>query len=180
MTNALAVIVGKPNVGKSTLFNRLSKTRNALVSEVSGLTRDRQYANINLENGTSFTIVDTGGLTGYENLVDDAIKSQVSKALLAADFILFLVSAKEELTTIDYSIALRLRKFKKPILFLCNKSENLVKNELYKFYELGLGEPLAISAEHNIGITELFVSITKCLTNNKIINHPKRRGTLRR
>ena len=111
-------IVGKPNVGKSTLFNRLSKSRQALVSDFEGLTRDRQYASIELDDNIYCSIVDTGGLTNENSLIDSGIQGQVLNALNESDVIYFIVSNKDGVTSLDLDIASQLRKLKKNILRL--------------------------------------------------------------
>jgi GTP-binding protein len=148
-------LVGRPNVGKSTLFNRLSKSRQALVSEYEGLTRDRQYAKINLGDNKHCTIIDTGGLTNEESLIDTAIHEQVLSALDESDVIFFLVNNRDGLTSLDFEIAAQLRKLKKNIILVCNKAEGLDQSLAAEFFELGLGNPVLISAEHNQGIDEL-------------------------
>jgi len=148
-------LVGRPNVGKSTLFNRLSKSRRALVSEYEGLTRDRQYAKINLGENKHCTIIDTGGLTNEESLIDTAIHEQVLSALDESDVIFFLVNNRDGLTSLDFEIAAQLRKLKKNIILVCNKAEGLDQSLAAEFFELGLGNPVLISAEHNQGIDEL-------------------------
>ncbi len=161
----IIALVGKPNVGKSSLFNRLSNTRNALVSNISELTRDRQYTTINLDDNNACILIDTGGITEQNNILNTGINHQVEQALTEADLIFFMVSAKEELSTIDINIATKLRKLKKPIMLLCNKSEAVKEIDLYKFYELGLGNIYKISAEHGLGIKELKdISIAKIKT----------------
>lgn len=149
----IIALVGRPNVGKSTLFNILSGTRDALVSDYSGLTRDRKYATISLGDNLC-QITDTGGITGEKNLVDTGINNQVEQALEQASLIYFLVSAREDVNTLDQTIATRLRKLKKTVFLVCNKSESS-KNLNYQFYELGLGDPISISAEHRLGIDKL-------------------------
>lgn len=150
-------IVGRPNVGKSTLFNRLSKSRQALVSNFKGLTRDRQYAKILFddESETFVTIVDTGGLTKENNLIDNGIQLQVLNALEESDVIYFIVSSRDGVTGLDREIAIQLRKLKKKIILVCNKAEGLSPILVAEFYELGFGEPQAISAEHGQGIVGL-------------------------
>jgi len=148
-------LVGRPNVGKSTLFNRLSKSRQALVSEYEGLTRDRQYAKINLEENKHCTIIDTGGLTNEDSLIDVAIHEQVLSALDESDVIFFLVNNRDGITSLDFEIAAQLRKIKKNIILVCNKAEGLDQSSAAEFFELGLGNPVLISAEHNQGIDEL-------------------------
>ena len=155
MNSPVISLVGRPNVGKSTLFNRLSKSRRALVSEYEGLTRDRQYAKINLGENKHCTIIDTGGLTNEDSLIDTAIHEQVLSALDESDVIFFLVNNRDGLTSLDYEIAAQLRKLKKNIILVCNKAEGLDQSSAAEFFELGLGSPVLISAEHNQGIDEL-------------------------
>lgn len=155
MSSPVISLVGRPNVGKSTLFNRLSKSRRALVSEYEGLTRDRQYAKINLGENKRCTIIDTGGLTNEDSLIDTAIHEQVLSALDESDVIFFIVSNRDGLTSLDFEIAAQLRKLKKNIILVCNKAEGLNQTSAVEFFELGLGNPVLISAEHNQGIDEL-------------------------
>ena len=155
MNSPVISLVGRPNVGKSTLFNRLSKSRQALVSEYEGLTRDRQYAKINLGDNKHCTIIDTGGLTNEESLIDTAIHEQVLTALDESDVIFFLVNNRDGLTSLDFEISAQLRKLKKNIILVCNKAEGLDQSLAAEFFELGLGNPVLISAEHNQGIDEL-------------------------
>ena len=155
MSNPIISLVGRPNVGKSTLFNRLSNSRQALVSDFEGLTRDRQYASIKLDDNSYCSIVDTGGLTNEESLIDSGIQGQVLNALDESDVIYFIVSNKDGVTALDIDIASQLRKLKKDIILVCNKAEGLNKASASEFYELGMGEPCLISAEHNQGISDL-------------------------
>ena len=150
-------LVGRPNVGKSTLFNRLVGSRQALVSDFEGLTRDRQYAEILLDEDTDtfVTIIDTGGLTNKDNIVDSGIEGQVLSALEESDIIYFIVSSRDGVIGLDLEIAARLRRLKKKIILVCNKAEGLNESLAAEFYEMGLGEPKLISAEHNQGICEL-------------------------
>ncbi len=155
MNYPIISLVGRPNVGKSTLFNRLSNSRQALVSDYEGLTRDRQYKNIQLENECFCTIVDTGGLTNENSEIDSGIQSQVLSALDESDIIYFIVSNKDGVTALDLDISRQLRKLKRNVILVCNKAEGLNLSYASEFYELGLGEPTLISAEHNQGIAEL-------------------------
>ncbi len=148
-------MVGRPNVGTSTLFNRLSNSRQALVSDFEGLTRDRQYADVQLDDETKCSIIDTGGLTNEESLIDSGIHGQVLNALDESDVIYFIVSNKDGVTSLDLDIASQLRKLKKNIILVCNKAEGLDKSSASEFYELGLVDPCLISAEHNQGIQDL-------------------------
>ncbi|HZP26197.1 MAG TPA: ribosome biogenesis GTPase Der [Dehalococcoidia bacterium] len=149
-------IVGRPNVGKSTLFNRLLRSRKAIVEDIPGTTRDRLYGEV--EWGlAAFTLIDTGGLepTG-ENSYSQQIRSQVEVALAEADVVLFLVDAVEGATATDGEIAEMLRRSAKPVLLLANKADNQSRAEMaVQFYELGLGEPLPISAYHGRGLEEV-------------------------
>jgi GTP-binding protein len=169
-------LVGRPNVGKSTLFNRLSNSRQALVSDFEGLTRDRQYANIELENGIYCSIVDTGGLTNENSIIDTGIHSQVINALNESDVIYFIVSNKDGVTSLDLDISAQLRKLKKNIVLVCNKAEGLNKTAASEFYELGLGDPTLISAEHNQGIPGLIEKTIPLLPEAVKVEKPKLDG----
>ena len=158
----VVVLVGRPNVGKSTLFNRLTNTRDALVADLPGLTRDRQYGQGRFE-GRGFIVVDTGGLSPAEN---DALavlaEEQAAIALEEASHILFLVDGLEGCLPDDLAIARRLRKFGKPLTVLVNKAEGRTKTAIANdFHALGLGEPLPVSAEHGDGIPNLLREILK-------------------
>ncbi len=148
-------LVGRPNVGKSTLFNRLSRSRQALVSDFEGLTRDRQYAEISLDDDILCTIIDTGGLTHQDNIIDAGIEGQVLSALEESDVIYFIVSSRDGVTGLDLEITTQLRRLKKNIVLVCNQAEGLNPSLAAEFYELGLGEPVLIAAEHGQGIEEL-------------------------
>jgi GTP-binding protein len=169
-------LVGRPNVGKSTLFNRLSNSRQALVSDFEGLTRDRQYANIELDNGIYCSIVDTGGLTNEDSIIDTGIHSQVINALNESDVIYFIVSNKDGVTSLDFDISAQLRKLKKNIILVCNKAEGLNKASAAEFYELGLGDPTLISAEHNQGITDLIEKTIPLLPKAVELKKPELEG----
>ncbi|MBE8189373.1 MAG: ribosome biogenesis GTPase Der [Candidatus Thioglobus sp.] len=155
MALPIIALVGRANVGKSTLFNRLSRSRQALVSDFEGLTRDRQYAEISLDDGVLATIIDTGGLTHKDHQIDTEIKGQVLNALEESDVIYFILSSRDGLTALDLQIASELRKIKKNIILVCNKAEGLDLSLAAEFYEIGLGEPILISAEHGQGIDDL-------------------------
>ena len=155
MSYPVISLVGRPNVGKSTLFNRLSNSRQALVSDFEGLTRDRQYATVQLDDETKCSIIDTGGLTHEDSLIDTGIHKQILSALDESDVIFFIVSNKDGVTSLDLDISSQLRKLRKNIILVCNKAEGLNQFTAAEFFELGLGEPVLISAEHNQGISEL-------------------------
>jgi len=165
-------LVGRPNVGKSTLFNRLSNSRQALVSDFEGLTRDRQYATVQLNDETKCSIIDTGGLTNEDSLIDTGIHEQVLSALDESDAIFFIVSNKDGVTSLDLDISSQLRKLRKNIILVCNKAEGLNQVTAAEFFELGLGNPVLISAEHNQGISEL-IEITIPLLPQSLENNNK-------
>lgn len=166
MQNGLPVIVlvGRPNVGKSTLFNRLTGTRNALVADLPGLTRDRQYGTGEYE-GKPFVVVDTGGLMPEsKDPLAELAEDQARLALEEADHILLLVDSLKGRTGSDESIARKLRKLGKPITLCVNKSEGQTRAQAsVEFFALGLGDPYAISAEHGHGITPLLEQVLKDL-----------------
>ncbi|MDE7093139.1 MAG: 50S ribosome-binding GTPase, partial [Muribaculaceae bacterium] len=143
----LVAIVGRPNVGKSTLFNRLTRSRTAIVNETAGTTRDRQYGKVDW-NGKDFSIVDTGGwVVNSDDVFEGEINKQVALAIEQADEILFVVDAMNGVTDLDDHVAEILRKSRKPIILVANKVDS--NDWLYnvpEFYKLGLGEPFPISA----------------------------------
>jgi len=165
-------LVGRPNVGKSTLFNRLSNSRQALVTDFEGLTRDRQYATVQLDDDIKCSIIDTGGLTNEDSLIDTGIHEQVLNALDESDVIFFIVSNKDGVTSLDLDISSQLRKLRKNIILVCNKAEGLNQVTAAEFFELGLGNPVLISAEHNQGISEL-IEITIPLLPQSLENNNK-------
>lgn len=151
----VVAIVGRPNVGKSTLFNRLTRTRDALISAFPGTTRDRQYGEVNI-NDRRFIIIDTGGITDDADDVGTLITKQAKQAIEEADKVLFLVDARAGITPEDQSIADMLRRSGKQIFLAVNKTESLDPNTcLADAYELGLPQPIAIAAVHGTGITQL-------------------------
>lgn len=155
----VVAIVGRPNVGKSTLFNRLTNTRNALVSDVPGMTRDRQYGEAKV-GGKEFIVIDTGGLTEDSDGIDKMMKAQALQATADADQILFVVDGRSGLTPSDRQIADLLRTLKKTIHVVVNKAEGLDENiAIADFYTLGFGNPRALSAAHGLGITNLVESL---------------------
>jgi GTP-binding protein len=150
------VIVGRPNVGKSTLFNRLTKTRDALVHDLPGLTRDRHYGHGRV-GGKPYLVVDTGG---FEPVVDSGILAEMAKQTLQAvdegDAIIFLVDGRAGVTPQDKLIAERLRRTGRPLVLAVNKTEGMNRGVVSaEFFELGLGEPVAISGAHGEGVREL-------------------------
>lgn len=150
------VLVGRPNVGKSTLFNRLTKTRDALVADLPGLTRDRHYGHGRM-GGHPFLVVDTGGFepTAKEGIVHEMAR-QAESAIAEADVLLFIVDGRAGLTPQDAAIADRLRRSGRPLHLVVNKAEGMNRPMVAaEFHELGCGEPLVISAAHGDGVREL-------------------------
>lgn len=158
----LVAIVGRPNVGKSTLFNRLTQTRSAIVDDTSGTTRDRQYGKFDW-CGREFSIVDTGGwVVNSEDIFEEEINKQVSIAIEEADVILFMVDVTNGVTDLDDHVAAILRRAKKPVILVTNKAEN--NDSIYaeaEFYSLGLGDPFSISAMTGSGTGDLLDEIAK-------------------
>ena len=152
----IVAIVGRPNVGKSTLFNRLTKTRHAIVSDEAGTTRDRQYGKSDW-NGREFSVIDTGGwVVNSDDVFEEEIRKQVSLATDEADVILFLVDVKNGVTDLDDAVARILRRVNKPVILVANKADtNDLAYGAAEFYSLGLGEPYCISAATGSGTGDL-------------------------
>lgn len=147
MSKPILAIIGRPNVGKSTLYNRIIRKRDAIVDDQPGVTRDRKYADAEW-SGVNFTIVDTGGyLPDSENLIHQAVLNQVHQAIDEADVIAFLVDVTTGITVIDQEIARILKRCNKPIIVAVNKVDNEIRElEVPDFYQLGLGDPVPVSA----------------------------------
>ncbi len=148
-------LIGKPNVGKSTIFNRLIKEKKAIIMDTPGVTRDRIYGIVNLKE-KAFHLIDTGGLTLENGDFNKEILMQGTLAIDEADIVLFVVDATMEISKADRMIASMLHKANKKVLVLVNKADNKERqNNLYNFYELGFEDIIAVSAEHNIGFDRL-------------------------
>ena len=163
MSNLVA-IVGRPNVGKSTLFNRLTQTRRAIVNEEAGTTRDRQYGKVEW-CGQEFSIVDTGGwVVNSDDIFEEEIRKQVKIAIEEADVILFVVDVMSGVTDLDEQVAQILRRNKKPVILICNKVDN-IDAQYYsaEFYKLGLGDPSNISSISGSGTGDLLDLVLKAL-----------------
>ena len=158
----LVAIVGRPNVGKSTLFNRLTQTRAAIVNDTSGTTRDRQYGKMEW-NGMEMSVVDTGGwVVNSEDIFEEEINKQVQLAIEEADVILFVVDIKNGITDLDDHVADILRRTSKPVIVVANKDDN--NQSMYaeaEFYALGLGQPFSISAINGTGTGDLLDEVVK-------------------
>ena len=167
MSKPIVAIVGRANVGKSTLFNKLCGKRISIVDDVAGVTRDRIYADVEW-CGKEFSLVDTGGL---EEKSDDAfqpeIKEQVNLALDTADVIIFLVDGKVGVTNGDMAVARLIRKTKTPVVLVANKLDNFDLSNLYDFYSLGLGEPMPISCTQGRGIGDVLDKVTSYFPNDQ-------------
>jgi len=158
----LVAIVGRPNVGKSTLFNRLTQTRAAIVNDTSGTTRDRQYGKMEW-NGMEMSVVDTGGwVVNSEDIFEEEINKQVQLAIEEADVILFVVDIKNGITDLDDHVADILRRTSKPVIIVANKDDN--NQSMYaeaEFYSLGLGQPFSISAVNGNSTGDLLDEVVK-------------------
>ena len=163
----LVAIVGRPNVGKSTLFNRLTKTRSAIVSDTAGTTRDWQYGKCDW-NGREFSVVDTGGwVVNSDDIFEDAIRKQVLVATEEADLVLFLVDIMTGVTDWDQDVAQILRRSKLPVILVANKADNSGQYyEAAEFYSLGLGDPQCISAATGGGTGDLLDLVTSKLVGD--------------
>lgn len=163
MSNLVA-IVGRPNVGKSTLFNRLTQTRQAIVDDEAGTTRDRQYGKCEWGERV-FSVVDTGGwVVNSDDVFEDEIRKQVKIAIDEADLILFLVDIKNGVTDLDDEVAAILRRFKTPVLLVTNKMDTFdLQYAAAEFYRLGLGDPISISAANGSGTGDLLDAVVSKL-----------------
>ncbi|MEE8419182.1 MAG: ribosome biogenesis GTPase Der [Dehalococcoidales bacterium] len=164
MAQPIVAIIGRQNVGKSTLLNRLAGKRIAITADLPGTTRDRILVTISWQE-REFSLVDTGGLDmNPQSTIDLGVKEQVDTAIAEADAIVFLVNVMEGLTTIDLEIAEMLRRSDKPVLLVSNKADNArLESQSVDFYKLGLGEPLPISANHGRGTADLLDRINTLL-----------------
>lgn len=180
MVKPIVALVGRPNVGKSTLFNRLVEQRKAIVEDLAGTTRDRLYGEADWA-GRDFIVVDTGGLdltltiaaqepsTGFQagadtHLFSHEVRSQVEIAIAEAEVIVFLVDAEAGLTSADYEVAELLRRTQKPVLLAVNKADNKQRREgVVEFYALGLDEPIPVSALHGTGTGDLLDAVVESL-----------------
>ena len=155
MANPLVAIVGRPNVGKSTFFNKIAGKKISITENRPGVTRDRLYADA-VWRGKKFTVIDTGGIElKSQDTMWREILRQADIAIEMAQVIILLVDGKEELTASDYEVADKLRRCRKPVILAVNKVDNFSHDKLFDFYALGLGEPFAVSAEHSSGIGDV-------------------------
>ena len=155
MANPLVAIVGRPNVGKSTLFNKIAGRKISITENRPGVTRDRLYADA-VWRGKRFTVVDTGGieLKSTDTMWREILR-QADAAIDVAQVIIWMVDGKEELTASDKDVAEKMRRCRKPVILCVNKIDNFSQDKLFEYYSLGLGEPFAVSAEHSQGVGDL-------------------------
>lgn len=161
MSKPVVAIVGRPNVGKSTFFNYIVGKRISIVEDTPGVTRDRIYAEANWR-GVNFTVIDTGGIEPEsEDLIVTQMRNQADIAISMADVIVFVTDIKTGITSSDKEIALMLKKSKKPIVLVCNKADNYGKttDDIYEFYNLGLGDPYPVSSKNALGIGDVLDAI---------------------
>lgn len=163
-------LVGKPNVGKSSIFNRLIKENKSIIMDTPGITRDRIYGKVEYNN-KRFHLIDTGGISLGDDDFQKDILAQATLAIDEADLVLFVVDGIEDIDASDRKVAEILHRSSKPVIVVVNKLDNdKRKDNLYNFYELGFSELVAVSASHNIGINELLNTITKDLPEEDIID----------
>ena len=162
MGKPIVAIVGRPNVGKSTLFNRLAGKRISIVEDTPGVTRDRVYAEAEWLN-YNFTMIDTGGIEPErDDIIVKQMRRQANIAIETADVIVFIVDGKEGLTSADREVATMLRKSKKPIVLVVNKIDSLKEEENgWEFYNLGIGDPITISASQGLGLGDMLDEVVK-------------------
>ncbi len=161
MSKPTVAIIGRPNVGKSTFFNYIVGSRISIVEDTPGVTRDRIYAETNWR-GRTFTVVDTAGIEPKsEDIIISQMREQAQIAIEIADVIVFLTDIKQGVTATDEEIAVMLRKSKKPVILVCNKADNMSrdKNDIYEFYNLGMGDVYPVSAANALGIGDVLDAI---------------------
>ncbi len=159
----IVAIVGRPNVGKSTLFNKLTGRRTAIVEDTPGVTRDRIYGDAEWLN-YSFTLIDTGGIEPYsKDVILSQMRRQAELAIETADVIMFLTDIHDGVTATDHEISAMLQKSSKPIVLICNKVDNIGEPPLdfYELYNLGLGDPIAVSSIHGLGLGDALDEVCK-------------------
>src|ERR671936_1167134 len=163
MSRGLVAVVGRPNVGKSTLFNRLVGERVAIVEDEPGTTRDRIYAPVEWR-GREFTLVDTGGLDDASGQVETAVRRQAEAAIDEADVVVFVVDARNGILPVEHDVADRLRRSRKPVVLAANKTESWrTEAQAAEFYELGLGDLHTVSALQGVGTGDLLDAVVEKL-----------------
>ena len=166
----IIALVGRPNVGKSTLFNRLTRSRDAIVSDFSGLTRDRQYGRA-MYNEQPFIVIDTGGIEGQESGIEALALKQTEQAIDEASCVIFMVDAQGGLTAADQMLAQKVRLSEKPVIVLANKTDKTnAEVAMAEFHQIGLGDPIGISASHNRGVNSFLEHLFETLESARIIS----------
>ena len=161
----VVAVIGRPNVGKSTFFNRVTRTRDALVENFPGVTRDRIYGDAQW-NDVDFTLVDTGGFTEAVDEFNPQIKFQIEQALQDADVIVVMLDGKAGISPFDSDIINMLRSVTKPVLFAVNKIDGIEQEDrLYEFYSIGVEDLYPLSAEHNYGINDFLDNLVDSLSD---------------
>ena len=176
MSKPIVAIVGRPNVGKSTLFNMMAGERISIVKDTPGVTRDRIYADVSWLNYT-FTIMDTGGIEpDSNNMMLKSMREQAQMAIEMADVVMFVVDVRQGLVDADYKVADMLRRAKKNIILVVNKVDNFDKYmaDVYEFYNLGLGEPYPVSAIGKLGVGDMLDEVTALFQENGIEEEDER------
>ena len=161
MSKPIAAIIGRPNVGKSTLFNALAGQQISIVKDTPGVTRDRIYADVSWL-GYTFTIIDTGGIEPKtDDLILKSMREQAEIAIDTADVIIFITDIRDGLVDSDYEVGRIIRRSGKPIVLVVNKVDNFQKfqNDVYEFYNLGLGDPVPISSSGKLGLGEMLDAV---------------------
>ncbi|MBF7095874.1 ribosome biogenesis GTPase Der [Alkalibacter mobilis] len=170
MAKPVVAVVGRPNVGKSTLFNKIAGARISIVEDTPGVTRDRIYADCEW-TGKQFTLIDTGGIEPYsDDIILAQMRRQAQLAIDTADVIVLLVDGREGMTASDLDVANMIRKSNRPVILAVNKIENKeLERNIFEFYNLGLGDPIAISAEQSLGLGDfLDMVVEKFMISDKI------------
>ena len=169
MSKPVVAVVGRPNVGKSTLFNALAGSRISIVEDTPGVTRDRIYAEVSWLD-YQFTLIDTGGIEPEsDDIIISRMREQAETAIMTADVILFLVDVRQGLVDADFKVADMLRRSHRPVLLVVNKVDNFEKYmpDVYEFYNLGLGDPIPVSAQGKLGIGDMLDEVTALFPENE-------------
>lgn len=169
MSKPIVAVVGRPNVGKSTFFNKVAGKRISIVEDTPGVTRDRIYAEAEWI-GNAFTLIDTGGIEPFsKDIILKQMRAQAQLAIDTADVIIFMLDGREGITAADHEVANLLRKANRPTVVVVNKIETKdLENNIFEFYNLGLGDPIAISAQQGLGLGDLLDDVVKLFPRDKM------------